>query len=108
MIVQGGERSRGFALVLTLTLLALLVVAVFALSVLVRTNGQVAAITTMQTKARQNALLALRIAMSDLQRSAGDDNRITGMAGITGIAANASNTTRNWCGVWRSDGIFVT
>ncbi len=102
-----GGRS-GFALVITLALLALLVLAVFALSALVRINSQVAASAQQQTQARQNALLGLGLALGELQRHAGDDTRITGMAGITGIAANQNAATRYWCGVWRNDGSFVT
>ena len=99
--------QAGFALVLTLTLLALLMLTLVGLGAFVKVNGQVAASTAAQNLARQNALLALSVARSDLQRYAGDDDRITGMAGITGIAAQASSTSRNWCGVWQNDGSFV-
>lgn len=91
----------------TLTLLALLMLTLVGLSTLVKVNGQVATSTAAQSLARQNALLALSIARSDLQRYAGGDERITGIAGITGIDAQASSTSRNWCGVWASDGSFV-
>jgi hypothetical protein len=97
----------GFALIITLALLALLVLAVVALSTLVRVGGQVSSAGTYQVQARQNALTGLQVGLSELQRHAGDDTRITAIAGITGIAANAGNTTRHWCGVWRSDGTFV-
>ena len=100
--------NAGFALVITLSLLALLVLAVFALSALVRVNSQIATVSQYQTQARQNAQLALNAALSELQRHAGDDTRITGMAGITGIAGNQNASTRYWCGVWRNDGSFVT
>ena len=93
---------------LTLALLALLVLALYALSALVRVNAQVAATGGYQTQARQNAMLGLHIAFSELQRHAGDDARITGMAGLTGIAASAGNSTRHWCGVWDASGNFVT
>ena len=102
-----GNRS-GFALVITLSLLALLVLAVFALSALIRVNTQIATVGQFQTQARQNALLALSVALGELQRHAGDDTRITGMAGITGVAGNQNASTRYWCGVWRDDGSFVT
>lgn len=102
-----GHAETGFALVLTLALLALLVLALYALSALVRVNGQIAATGLYQTQARQNALLGLNIALSELQQHAGVDNRITGMAGVTGIAANAGNSTRHWCGVWDVSGGFV-
>ncbi|MEO6002185.1 MAG: hypothetical protein ABIZ04_17625 [Opitutus sp.] len=99
--------SGGFALVITITLMALLILAVCALSALVGVNGQIATVTSAQTRAHQNALLGLAIGTSDLQRFAGPDNRVTGMAGITGIPANAASTTRNWCGVWSDDGSFL-
>lgn len=100
--------QSGFALVLTLALLALLVLALYALSALVRVNGQISTTGLYQTQARQNALLGLNVAFSELQRHAGDDARITGMAGLTGIAASASSSTRHWCGVWDASGGFVT
>ena len=105
---QPHHRHSGFALVLTLTLLALLVLALYALSALVRVNGQISVTGLYQTQARQNALLGLNVALSELQRHAGDDTRITGMAGLTGIAAGAGNNTRHWCGVWDANGVFVT
>ena len=100
-------RQRGFALIITLALLALLVLAVVALSALVKVGGQVSSAGAYQVQARQNALTGLNVGLGELQRHAGDDTRITAMAGITGIGANAGNTTRHWCGVWRSDGTFV-
>ena len=98
---------RGFALIITLALLALLVLAMVTLAALVKVGGQVSAAGAYQVQARQNALVGLNAGLSELQRHAGDDSRITGMAGITGIAANAGHNTRHWCGVWRSDGTFV-
>lgn len=100
-------RQSGFALIITLSLLALLVLALLSLSVLVRLDGQISTLGTYQTQARQNALVGLSVGLSDLQRHAGDGTRITGMAGLTGIAPLATNSTRHWCGVWRSDGAFV-
>ena len=88
--------------------LALLVLAVFALSALTKLGSEMSSASAYQTQARQNALLALGIALGELQRHAGDDSRITGMAGITGVAAGQNATTRYWCGVWRDDGSFVT
>ena len=102
------RRQSGFALVLTLALLALLVLALYALSALVRVNGQVSTTGVYQTQARQNALLGLNFALGELQRHAGEDGRITGMAGLTGIAAGAGNSTRHWCGVWDASGGFIT
>jgi Tfp pilus assembly protein PilX len=102
------RRPRGFALVITLVLLALLVLAVLALSVLSKVGNEISTTSAYQAQARQNASLALTVALGELQRHAGDDTRITGMAGITGIGGNQHATTRYWCGVWRDDGSFVT
>lgn len=101
------RHAGGFALVITLVLLALLVLAVFALSALIRVGSEMSSASVYQTQARQNASLALSLALGELQRHAGDDTRITGMAGITGIAASQNATTRYWCGVWREEGSFV-
>lgn len=102
-----GRPRRGFALVMVVALLALMVLCVFSLSVLVRVGGELSTAGTHQTRARQNALLALGVGLSELQRHAGDDERITGMAGVTGIGAGANQRTRHWCGVWSGGGDFV-
>ncbi|MEY4924630.1 MAG: hypothetical protein RL598_1149, partial [Verrucomicrobiota bacterium] len=92
-------QQRGFALIITLTLLALLALTVFALSALNRVSAQIATIAGYQVQARQNALLGLNLGLGELQQQAGDDARLTGMAGLTGISALAANSTRHWCGV---------
>ncbi len=103
----GQRPKRGFVLILTLALLGLLVLAVLALSGLVRAGGQLAATGVRQMQARQNALLGLNVALGELQRRAGEDNRVTAMAGVTGIGAGAGNVTRHWCGVWTDSGDFL-
>lgn len=99
-------RSDGFALLLTVVMLGLLVLAVCGLAVLVRSSGQVAVTTGSAARARQNALFGLAIGLAELQRSAGGDHCATGMAGITGVPAGATRNTRHWCGVWKSGGSF--
>lgn len=103
----GAHGRRGFALVITLGLLALLVLAVYALGALGRVHAQVADAGLRQVQARQNAQLALALAFDELQRKAGGDDVVTGIAGVTGVAPNAANSTRHWAGVWRDDGRFV-
>ncbi len=101
------RREAGIALVITLVLLALLVLALFALSAMTKVGNETAASAAYQTQARQHALLGMSVALGELQRHAGDDARVTGMAGITGIAGGAAATTRYWCGVWQPDGRFL-
>ncbi len=98
------KRSRGFALVLTVVLLALLVLALVALGTLGRVSADITATAAYQAQARQNALLGLRVALGELQQYAGDDTAVTGMAGLTGVPAGAGNPARHWCGVWSSGG----
>ncbi|HET7535864.1 MAG TPA: hypothetical protein VFJ90_05380 [Candidatus Didemnitutus sp.] len=72
-----------------------------------RIGDRIATAAQYQMQARQNALLGLGIALGELQRHAGDMSRVTGMAGVTGVAAGAGNPTRHWCGVWTNAGAFV-
>jgi hypothetical protein len=99
--------TSGFALVLVIALLALSVLAVLALSALSRTNNSIAQSSEYRVQAQQNALVALGISIGELQKSAGPDDRVTGNAGIAGIAPAAGNSSRHWSGVWRSNGDFV-
>lgn len=98
------RRESGFALIITLWLLALLVLIVYAVSVLGKVGNEVAGASLHQTQARQHALLALHQAMGELQRYAGDDAALTGMAGMAGIPAGKGNPARHWCGVWDGSG----
>jgi hypothetical protein len=107
ILSQQRNGTRGFALLITLLLLAFLTLAVFALSSLVKVDGVVSAAGAIQTRARQNALLGLGIGLDELQRAAGPDDVVTGMAGMTGIQANANSLTRHWCGVWTPSGSLI-
>jgi hypothetical protein len=92
-------RSRGgFALIVTLSLLALLVLAVYALSVLVRVGGKVSVTTTYQLQARQNAALGLSMALAELQRLAGPDGAVTAQSSIKQTTFPNQRLT----GVWLS------
>jgi hypothetical protein len=104
---RGFTGQSGFALVLTVVLVALLVLALLALSVLGRVGADISGSGTYQTRARQHALLGLQVALGKLQRLAGDDAAVTGMAGIAGVPAGANNPARHWCGVWAGDGAFL-
>jgi len=90
--------NRGFALVLTLMLVAMLVLAEYVLATTARVSSRISGVSVFQTEARQNALFALDIAISELQRHAGPDGRRTGMAGVSGVPPK--NTLRQWTGVW--------
>ena len=90
------SEQRGFALVVTLSLLVLLtVIAVGMLSissVALRTSSQGDSMAT----ARANARMALMLAVGELQRQAGPDTRITARADIL------EENNPPVLGVWRS------
>lgn len=92
-------RQRGFALVVTISLMLLLtVVAVGLLSlsaVTMRSTGQQLAVA----EARANARMALMIAIGELQKQLGPDQRVTASGAVL-----STDTVRHphWTGVWDS------
>jgi hypothetical protein len=110
------RRTEGFALLITVTLLAFLVLLLVSLASLTRVETQVAGNNQTLARARQNALLALNIALGQLQKHAGPDQRVTATAALgeadalnggnadhrtalTGLVA-PQNGTRLWTGIW--------
>ncbi|MBW8780618.1 MAG: hypothetical protein JF599_01845 [Verrucomicrobia bacterium] len=73
---------RGFALLVTITLLSFLVLLLVSLAALTRVETQVASNSQQLAQARQNALMALNIALGQLQKTAGPDQRVTGNADL--------------------------
>jgi len=99
-----GRRSGGFALIITLALVVLLTLIVVGLlslsSVSLRSSANGVAMAT----ARSNARLALMLALGELQRSAGPDQRVTARADI--LDAKIANPQIT--GVWESMEIKAT
>ena len=100
-----GNARGGFALLITITLLAFLVLLMVSLASLTRVETQVASNGQTLSQARQNALMALNIALGQLQKYAGPDQRVTAMADIKGTASGTADSTvtnRYFTGVWNS------
>lgn len=93
------DRRSGFALLITITLLAFLVLLLVSLASLTRVETQVAANNQQLSQARQNALMALNVALGRLQSLAGPDQRITATADII---PGVHNDKRRWTGVWNT------
>ena len=89
----------GFALLITITLLGFLLVLLLGLAVYTRVETSVAGNTQRQSQARENAMLALNVALAQLQKHAGPDTRVTATAANFG----AIDGTRHYTGVWSSD-----
>jgi Tfp pilus assembly protein PilX len=90
---------RGFALLIVLSLLALLVILLIGLASVTRVETAVAGNTQRQAQARENALLALNLAVAQLQKHAGPDQRVTATADALG------GTHKQFTGVWDSAGV---
>ena len=88
--------TGGFALLLTITLLSFVVLLLVGLATYTRIETAISGNTQKQAQARQNALLALDVALGQLQKHAGPDQRVTATAasfgGVTG--------TNRYTGVW--------
>jgi hypothetical protein len=83
-------------LLITITLVAFLVLLLVSLATLVRVETQVASNGQQLGQARQNALTALNIALGELQKYAGPDQRATARADLSA----SENGVRPWTGVW--------
>ena len=70
----------GFALLIVITLLAYLVILLIGLASYTRIETSIAGNTQRQAQARENALLSLNVAVGQLQKYAGPDQRVTATA----------------------------
>ena len=110
---------KGFALVLSLTVMSLLVLVILSLAGFLAIETRLAESGMQLTRARLNAVMSGRLALAHLQQEAGPDQRSTATGELAGIPPVASlpspwplsTTPANrvsqgrslWTGVWRSD-----
>ena len=95
--VHRARAKGGFALIITIILLAFLVLLMVSMSALTRVETQLAVNSQQAAAARENALLALKLALGKLQSAAGPDQRVTATAEI---AATTQASKKKWTGVW--------
>jgi Tfp pilus assembly protein PilX len=105
-ILSPSSRRRtahdGFALVIALSLMAFVLLLLLSITTLVQVETRSAAIASAQVEAEQAALLGLQLAIGELQKAAGPDQRVTAVADIlTNDGSKAPVQGRNrWAGVW--------
>ncbi|MBA4136382.1 MAG: hypothetical protein C0518_03595 [Opitutus sp.] len=87
---------HGFALLLTLALLSLVLLLLFGLVAVVRLETQAAANATELAQARANTRLAVRLALGQLQRYTGGTGVVTARADVAG----GTWSSPAWTGVW--------
>lgn len=93
----------GFALVVTLSLMILLTVIAVGLLSLSSISLRAASAEQLNREARQNARMALMLAIGELQSATGPDQRVTAPARIQGADVAQPHLTGVWQG-WKWDG----
>ncbi len=105
---------RGFSLVVSLVMMAMMLLVAISLVTFVVLESNLTVYKTKQYMAEANAICGLRIAIGQLQRLTGDDQRVTATADILGSggSSNASLPSgspyrgkRYWTGVWATGGL---
>lgn len=95
---------EAFALVTALTLMAFVLLWLLFMTLLIRVETQGHSIALAQVRAREAARLALMLALGELQKYAGPDQRVTARAEILGTDRDGNpnfvQTARFWTGVW--------
>jgi hypothetical protein len=93
--------DRGFALVVTLSLMILLTVIAVGLLSLSSISLRSSASGSAQQQAQSNARLAMMLALNELQSGLGPDQRISASGGQQ-LAAGDKSGTNHWTGIYNS------
>ena len=101
------QQPRGFALVISLSLMVLLTILAVGLLGLSSVSLATATRETDLAEARANARMSLALAIAQLQKQTGPDQRVTITAdqlasSSDGTASAAAADRRHWAGVYRS------
>ena len=100
-IIRKPVRNRGFALVITLSLMVLITVIAVAMLGLSAIELRKSAQGAARAAALGNARLALMLALGELQSSLGDDRRISADASVLANSKNPA-AVGTWTG-WSPD-----
>jgi hypothetical protein len=99
--MKSDSRQSAFALVIALSLMAFILVLLLTITSLVHVETRSADITKLRLEADQAALLSLNVAIGELQKYAGHDQRVTAPVGaVAGVPV--ADKTRKLTGVWRA------
>lgn len=100
---EPGTHSRGFALIVALSLLSICVLVLVSIATLLRVEQQAAGQQSLKLQARQNTFLALQEALGEVQKLTGPDQRVT----ATGeILPETVPGKRKLTGVWDTREVF--
>ena len=96
------KSAGGFALVIALSLMAFVLLLVVSMMTIVQVESSSARSKEFRMLAEQSALLGLKVALGDLQKAAGPDQRITSTADIS---ASSADGNKQWVGVWDTSSV---
>lgn len=103
---------RGFSLVVSLVMMALMLLVAITLVSFVYVQSKLTEGRLKRAQAQLNAISGMRMALGQLQLLSGDDQRVTATADIFGGNDNASlpsgkavDGKRFWTGVWATGGL---
>ena len=100
-------QNAGFALVIALSLMAFVLLLLLSITTLTQVEIRTASLQKEKLQAQQNALLGLKLALGDLQKLSGSDQRITASAEIFDTDASTEDIEGvihpNWVGAWDSN-----
>ena len=96
-------KDKGFALIVTLSLMILLTVIAVGLLQLSAVSLRASSQGDARALARSNAMVALQMAIGQLQLTAGQDQRITGPANLASTQYPSA-----WTGVWTPGAVSST
>lgn len=98
------RQDAGFALVVALVLLSFILLLLLSLATLTKIETQGAVTSQKMASARQNALLGLELALGELQKHTGPDQRVTAPSSILAATGDDDGAThQHWTGVWRQN-----
>lgn len=107
------SRNSGFALIIALSLMSFVLLLLLSMATLVRVESGSATAGRAELEAQQAAILGLNIAIGELQKATGPDQRVTAAAELISDN-NSQNLYTNggldipfaqsrWLGIWKSD-----
>jgi hypothetical protein len=103
--VRCTDPRSGFALVIALGLMAFVLLLLLSISTMVQVNVEGAKTSKELLLARQNALFGVQVALGELQRQLGPDQRVSASSAVLDPSPSteaADGIQSNWTGVWNA------